>query len=104
MSWLDRIDETETRRLVRALGRTAARGGEAAQDQVQDFARQAKAMAEPALHQAVDFVREEGGAMAQAAAKQAKKLGRAARADPVPVVVGLLGVALLASLVLGRRR
>lgn len=104
MTWLDRIDETEARRLVRALNKSAARTGDAAQDHLQDFARHAKAIAEPALQQAVEFAREEGGMVAQAAAKQAARLGRAAKADPVPIVVGLVGAALLASLVFGRRR
>ena len=51
-----------------------------------------------------EFVRHEGSAVAKAAAQQAARASRAVRADPLPTIVGVVGLALLASLVFGRRR
>jgi len=104
MSWLDRIDEKEARRVAKAIAAGAAETRDLAEDHLTQFAQQARAIAESRLHEAADFVRHEGTAVARAAARQASRAGRAVRADPVPAIVGLVGLALLASLVLGRRR
>lgn len=104
MAWLDRIDEREARRLAHNFRATALETRDAAQDQFGQFARQARAIAEPTFHEAVDYARHEGAIVAKAAAKQAARASRAMRADPVPALVGVVGLALLASLVLSRRR
>ena len=133
MSWLDRIDERHARRMARSIQANALQTRDLAQDQLaqfahqaralakpvlhqakgkrdsaqdhlSDFAHQARALAEPALHDAVDYARHEGVIVARAAAKQAMRAGRAVKADPVPTIVGVVAVALLASLVFGRKR
>jgi ElaB/YqjD/DUF883 family membrane-anchored ribosome-binding protein len=104
MSWLERIDEREARRVGKAIAAGALETRDLAQDHLTHFAEQARAIAEPRLHEAADYIRHEGTAVAKAAAHQAARASRAAKADPVPVIVGVVGVALLASLLLGRRR
>lgn len=104
MSWLERIDEREARRVAKAIAAGAVETRDLAGDHLVDFAKQARAIAEPRLHEAANFIRHEGTAAAKAAARQAGRATRAAKADPLPVIVGVVGVALLASLVLGRRR
>ena len=104
MSWLERIDEREARRAARAIAAGALEMRDRAQDQVTQITEQARVAAEPRLHEAADFIRQEGRAVARIAAHQAARAGRAVRADPVPVIVGVVGIALLASLVMGRRR
>ena len=104
MSWLDRIDEREARRVAKAIAAGAMETRDLAEDHISQFAKQARAVAEPRLHEAADFVRHEGTAVARAAARQAARASRAVKADPLPTIVGIVGLALLASLVLGRRR
>ena len=104
MSWLDRIDEHEARRVAKAIAAGALETRDLAQDHLTQFAGQARAIAEPRVHDAMDYIRHEGSAVAKAAAHQAARAGRAAKADPLPVIVGAVGIALLASLVFGRRR
>ena len=104
MSWLERIDEREARRVAKAIAAGAMETRDLAEDHLTQFAQQARAIAEPRLHEAADFVRHEGSAVAKAAAQRAMRASRAVRADPVPAIVGVVGLALLASLVLGRRR
>jgi hypothetical protein len=104
MSWLERIDEREARRVAKAIAAGALETRDLAEDHLTQFAKQARAIAEPRLHEAADYIRHEGTAVAKAAARQASRATRAAKADPLPVIVGVVGVALLASLVLGRRR
>ena len=104
MSWLERIDEREARRVGNAIAAGALETRDLAQDHLKEFAHQARAIAEPRLQEAADFVRHEGTAVARAAARQTARAGRAVRADPLPAIVGVVGLALLASLVLGRRR
>lgn len=104
MSWLERIDEREARRVAKAIAAGALETRDLAEDHLTQFAKQARAIAEPRLHEAADYIRHEGSAVAKAAAKQAGRATRAAKADPLPVIVGAVGVALLASLLLGRRR
>ena len=104
MSWLDRIDEKQTRRLARSFGASALETRDLAQDHLTQFAQQARSIAEPALHQAADYARHEGVIVAKAAARQAARAGRAVKADPVPAIVGAVGLALLANLIFGRRR
>jgi ElaB/YqjD/DUF883 family membrane-anchored ribosome-binding protein len=104
MSWLERIDEREARRVAKAIAAGALETRDLAQDHLTQFADQARAIAEPRLHDAADYIRHEGTAVARAAAHQAARASRAVKADPVPVIVGVVGVALLASLLFGRRR
>ena len=104
MSWLERIDERDARRIAKAIAAGATESRDLAQDHLTDFVQQAREIAEPRLRDAAEFVRHEGTAAARAAAHQAARAGRAVRADPLPAIVGVVGLALLASLVLGRRR
>jgi hypothetical protein len=104
MAWLDRIDERQARRVAQAMAAGARQTRELAEDHLSQFAQQARAIAEPRLQEAAEFVRHEGSAVAKAAAQQAVRASRAVRADPLPTIVGVVGLALLASLVLGRRR
>jgi len=75
-------------------------GAELAREAARYYARRAGEIAT----QVADYGRHEGTVVAQAAAVQAARAGRAVKADPVPVIVGAIGVALLANLVFGRRR
>lgn len=104
MSWLEHIDDREARRIGKAIAAGAMETRGLAEDHLTKFAHQARAIAEPRLHDAAEFVRHEGTAVAKLAAHQAGRASRAVRADPVPAIIGLVGVALLASLLLGRRR
>jgi len=82
----------------------AVEAGDFARKQVSGLVREARDATEPALHQALDFARHEGDALVEAMGTQLKRAGRAVKADPVPALVGAIGVALLASLLLARRR
>lgn len=104
MSWLERMDERDARRLARSLTATAAETRDLAQDHLTQFAHQARAIAEPRLHEAADYLKHEGAVVAKAAARQAGRATRAVKSDPVPAIIGVVGLALLASLVLSRRR
>lgn len=104
MAWHEHIDEREARRVGKALTATAVQTRDLAQDHLAQFAHQARAVAEPRLHEAADYLRHEGTAVAKAAAHQAARASRAVKADPLPAIVGVVGLALLASLILGRRR
>jgi len=141
MAWLERLDDHNSRRLSRDLRRNAYEARHLAQDHLQDFAREAGAIANRTVHQVSDYGRHEGAdlvrdrahefgdrgrryahvagdiagqlarygrheteLLADAAAVQARRVGRAMRADPVPVIVGAIGLALVANLLLGRRR
>jgi ElaB/YqjD/DUF883 family membrane-anchored ribosome-binding protein len=104
MSWLERIDEREARRIGKAIAAGAMETRDLAGDHLTQFAQQARAVAEPRIHEAADFIRHEGTAVAKLAAHQAARASRAVKADPLPTIVGIVGVALLASLFLGRRR
>ncbi|MEO6013764.1 MAG: hypothetical protein ABIQ30_09305 [Devosia sp.] len=104
MSWLERIDEREARRIARTLKASALETRDAAQDHLAQFASQARAIAKPALHDATEFARSEGAMLARAAAVQAGRASRAVKADPTTAVIGAVGVALIASLLFGRRR
>ena len=122
MPWLDRINDRDTRRLTKQLRHNALEVRDVAQDYAHDFAHRAgkvaghaaeqlsdyrnmaTAAAGHAAHQLADYGKHEGAVLAALAAKQAVRAGRAVKQDPVPVIVGIIGVALLANLVFGRRR
>lgn len=104
MSWLERIDERDARRIANHIAAGARETRSLAHDHLSQFAEQARSIAEPRIHETIDYLRHEGKAVSQAAAHQAARAGRAVKADPLPTIVGVVGIALLASLVLGRRR
>jgi ElaB/YqjD/DUF883 family membrane-anchored ribosome-binding protein len=104
MSWLERIDEREARRVAKALSAGALETRDLAQDHLAALASKARAVAEPRLQEAAHYLRNEGVVVAKAAARQAGRASRAVKADPVPALVGVVGLALLASLLLSRRR
>ena len=83
---------------VADYGRTD--GADLARNTVGRYAHRAGELAS----EAADYGRQEGAILAQAAAMQALRAGRAVKADPVPVIVGAVGVALIANLLFGRRR
>lgn len=88
----------------RDFSRTVMSNAAEAGERASDMLREARQRAEPALHQALDYARQEGDVLAEAVGTQLRRAGRAVRADPVPALVGAVGVALLASLLLSRRR
>jgi hypothetical protein len=152
MAWLERLNDHNSRRLSRDLRRNAYEAGQLAQDHLQDFAREAAAIANRTVQQVGDYGRHEGAdlvrdrarhyadvaqdrahewgdqgrryahiagdvagqlasygrreaeILADAATAQALRVGRAVKADPVPVIVGAIGLALVANLLRGRRR
>jgi hypothetical protein len=104
ISWLERIDERDARRFAKALGAGALETRDLAQDQLAAFANKVRAVAEPRLHEAVEHLRHEGAAAAKAAVRQAGHASRAVKADPVPALVGVVGLVLFASLIFSRRR
>ena len=75
-------------------------GADIARDTVRRYAHRAGELAS----EAIDYGRQEGTLLAQAAAVQALRAGRAVKADPVPIIVGAVSVALFANLLFGRRR
>ena len=85
----------------------ASRYADLAQDRAQDFSDRARRYAHVAgdvAGQLAGYGRRETELLAEAAATQALRVGRAVKADPVPVIVGAIGVALIANLLFGRRR
>lgn len=152
MAWLDRLNDRNARRLSRDLRHNAYEAGQLAQSHLQDFARDAGAIANRTMQQVTDYGRHEGAdlvrerarhyadvaqdraqdlsgharryahlagdvagqlagygrreseLLADAVAAQANRVGRAVKADPLPVIVGAIGVALVANLLFGRRR
>ena len=84
MAWLESIDERDARRVAQSAGRRARRKRATyAQDHLSQFAKQARAVAEPRLHEAADYLRHEGGRRAKAAAHQAGRAS-ARRSEPIP--------------------
>ena len=112
MAWLEPpINESDVRRLALSARNNATNVRDDVMDQLASLAQQTRELAkhtkdvvEPRYQQARDIVRREAPVIADAALHQALRAAKAARRDPVPVVVGAVGVVLLASLLLGRRR
>lgn len=75
-------------------------GAELAREAARHYARRAGELA----IQLADYGRHEGAVLARTAAARARRAGRAVRSDPMPLVIGAVGVVLLASLLLGHRR
>ena len=133
MAWLDLINERETRRLAKELQQTALQTRDMVQERLGQFAHQASAVSNRTAHdvadygrhhgaeiardtlvpyayragdlshQMVDYGRQEAAVLAQMASRQAARVARAAKADPVPMIVGAIGIAIFASLLLNRR-
>ena len=57
MSWLERIDEREARRVAKAIAAGAVETRDLAEDHLTQFAKQARAIAEPRLHEAAERLR-----------------------------------------------
>lgn len=104
MTWLEPIDRNDAKRFVAGMRHQADDAREELAEQVASLSRQLREVVEPRLKEARELVRHEAPIIADAAIKQASRMARRAKNDPVPVVVGAIGVVLLASLILGRRR
>lgn len=103
MPWLERLNDYKGRHLARQLSRSAMETRQLARDHLQQFAHDAGEVAGRATHELADYARAEGAVLASAATREAVRAGRAIKADPVPVIVGIVGAVLLANLLLGRR-
>lgn len=73
----------------------AERAQRFARDQARNWRNQAQPLIEEGL--------AEGAILAQQAARRAARMGRAVKADPLPTIIGVVGIALLASLLFNRR-
>jgi hypothetical protein len=104
MTWLEPIDQREARRFALAVRDQASGAREDLSEHVASLSRHLRDLVEPRLKEAREVVRHEAPIIADAALRQAARMARRAKRDPVPVVVGAVGVALLASLVFSRRR
>jgi hypothetical protein len=129
MAWLDHINERDARRLARSWRGNAVQTRDVAQERLSQLVHDASSLAGEAAkelvkygrhegaeiaketahrateiaHQVADYGRREGAVIAQDAALRALRTGRALKADPVPIIVGAVGIALFANLILGRR-
>jgi ElaB/YqjD/DUF883 family membrane-anchored ribosome-binding protein len=112
MAWLEPpITERDARRLALVARNRASNVRDDLVEQLAALAHQAKDLAqhtrdvvEPRFQQAREIVRREAPVVADAAVHQALRAAKAARRDPVPVLVGAVGIALVASLLFSRRR
>lgn len=83
------------------------RYADAAQDRAHELSDQARRYAHVAggvAGQLADYGRRETEVLAGVATTQARRVGRAVKADPIPAIVGAIGIALVANLLFGRRR
>ncbi|MEO6394663.1 MAG: hypothetical protein ABIO40_01975 [Devosia sp.] len=121
MAWLERVAERQGATLAHRASEISSHQIAALQDQISDIARHLRAsrhdlqssgsefahaagrFAGEAAQQFAGLARHEGSVAARIAAKQAVKAGRAIKADPMPAIVGLVGVALLVRLFSGHR-
>jgi hypothetical protein len=122
MSWLERTAEREARRIgsrageitlhqVQSLMRRVAdladqveHGRRGVRSASTNFARSAGDYAGEAVHQLGRLAQHETMNAARFAGHQTARAGRAFRADPMPAIVGIIGVAMLARLLTPRRR
>lgn len=103
MPWLERLNDHKSRHLARQLSRSATETRQLAREHLQQFAHGAGEIAGHATQELADYARTEGAAIAGAATQRVVRAGRAIKADPVPVIVGVVGAVLLANLLFGRR-
>ena len=122
MAWMERLAEKEARRLGERAGSITSKQLASLQRQVaelgaqlghsshdarhagQAFAHSARHLASDAASEFGHFARHEGAVVAREAARQALRAGRAVKADPMPTVVALIGVAMIARLLVPSRR
>ena len=104
MAWLEPIDEREVRRFTEAMRERAVDKRDDVAEQLAALAHHTREVIEPRLREVGELMRREAPVVAEAAKRQAAHMARAAKADPVPLVVGVIGLALVANLIFGRRR
>ena len=104
MAWLQRIDERAAKRFARNLEHIAIDRRDRTQRAAENFAHHAGEFAGRATHQFADAAIDNGALIAAEARHQALRATRAIKADPLPVLIGAVGVALLANLLFARRR
>jgi hypothetical protein len=97
------VDTLQPRRLAETVGRNARATGELAREHLSAFAHDAGDLATDTAQQLARYGRQEGAVLAAAATRQAGRASRAVKADPVPYIVGAVGLVLLANLVASRR-
>lgn len=103
MSLMDAFDSRELRHRARALRHQAEDAGGDILDRAGHVVSSLRKVAEPALHRAADVALHEGGELARHASRSAMRAGRAVRSDPMPTLVGVIGIALIATMIFSRR-
>lgn len=104
MTFLDAFDRRDLKHRALALRDQADdlrnHGGDIVSRAIADLQKAAV----PALHRAADVAGHEGKALAAYAGRRAQRAGRMVRADPMPALVGVVGLALVATVLLSHRR
>lgn len=103
MSLMDAFDSRELRHRALALRNQAEDASGDILDRAGHVVGSLRKVAEPALHKAADVAIHEGGALARYASRRAMRAGRAVRADPMPALIGAVGIALIATMIFSRR-
>jgi hypothetical protein len=103
MSLMDAFDSRDLRHRALALRNQAEDAGGDLLDRAGHAVGSLRKVAEPALHKAADMAVHEGGALARYASRRALRAGRAVRDDPMPALIGAVGIALIATMIFSRR-